>query len=39
LRASGEVVINRLSGWPDPRCDREIVEVDGEWRVQPLNPS
>jgi len=36
LRAAGEVVINRLSGDPDPRCDREIVEVDGAWQVRPL---
>lgn len=36
LRAAGEVVINCLSGDPDPRCDREIVEVDGQWRVRPL---
>ena len=37
LRAAGEVVINCLSGSPDPRCDREIVEQDGDWIVQPLN--
>jgi len=36
LRAQGEVVINRLSGDPDPRCDRELVEVDGAWQVRPL---
>ena len=36
LRAAGEVVINRLSGEPDPRCDRELVEVDGKWQVRPL---
>jgi ATP phosphoribosyltransferase regulatory subunit len=36
LRAAGEIVINRLSGAPDPRCDREIVEAGGEWQVRPL---
>jgi len=36
LRAAGEVVINCLSGGPDPRCDREIVEVEGAWQVRPL---
>ncbi len=36
LRAAGEVVINRLGAEPDPRCDRELVEVAGEWVVQPL---
>jgi len=36
LRAAGEVAINRLSGGPDPRCDRELVEVDGAWQVRPL---
>lgn len=36
LRAAGEVVINCLSSNPDPRCDREIVEQDGDWIVQPL---
>lgn len=39
LRAAGEVVINRLSGGHDPRCDREIVEVDGQWQVKPLDPA
>lgn len=37
LRAAGEVVINCLSGAPDTRCDRQLVEVNGEWQVQPLN--
>ena len=37
LRESGEVVINCLSGSPDPRCDRELVEQDGQWQVMPLN--
>ena len=36
LRAAGEVVINCLSSNTDPRCDREIVEQDGDWIVQPL---
>ena len=34
---AGEVVINRLSGEADARCDRELVEVDGQWQVRPLN--
>ena len=37
LRAAGEVVVNCLSGKPDPRCDRQLVEVNGDWQVQPLN--
>lgn len=37
LRAAGEVVINCLSCDPDPRCDRQLVEQDGEWSLQPLN--
>ncbi len=36
LRAAGEVVINCLSGAPDPRCDRQLVEVNGQWLVKPL---
>ncbi|PLW81817.1 ATP phosphoribosyltransferase regulatory subunit [Kineobactrum sediminis] len=36
LRAAGEVVISCLSGSPDPRCDRQLVEVDNEWLLQPL---
>jgi ATP phosphoribosyltransferase regulatory subunit len=36
LRAAGEVVINCLSSNPDPRCDREIVEQNGDWIVRPL---
>ena len=36
LRVAGEVVINCLSSNPDSRCDREIVEQDGDWIVQPL---
>jgi len=37
LRAAGEVVINCLSTDPDARCDRELVETDGTWAVQPIN--
>ena len=36
LRATGEIVINCLAADPDPRCDRELVEQDGEWQVVPL---
>ncbi len=36
LRASGEVVINALRAAPDPRCDRQLVEVDGDWQVEAL---
>ena len=36
LRAAGEVVINCLGTDPDPRCDRQLLEVAGEWLVQPL---
>lgn len=37
LRRSGEIVINCLSGTPDPRCDRQLVEEGGQWLVRPLN--
>ncbi|MCB1679410.1 MAG: ATP phosphoribosyltransferase regulatory subunit [Halioglobus sp.] len=37
LRAGGETVINSLSGDPDPRCDRRLVERDGQWRVLALD--
>jgi ATP phosphoribosyltransferase regulatory subunit len=37
LRAAGEVVINCLSGSPDPRCDRKLVEQGEQWQVLPLN--
>jgi ATP phosphoribosyltransferase regulatory subunit len=37
LRAKGEVVINCLSGDPDPRCDRELAEDNGQWSVRALN--
>ena len=36
LRGQGEIVINCLATDPDPRCDRELVEQNGEWVVQPL---
>jgi ATP phosphoribosyltransferase regulatory subunit len=39
LRAAGEVVINCLSGAPDPRCDRQLVEENGQWLVKPLRTS
>jgi ATP phosphoribosyltransferase regulatory subunit len=37
LRAVGEVVINCLSGAPDPRCDRQLVAQGEQWLVQPLS--
>ncbi len=36
LRAAGEIVINCLSADPDPRCDRELVERDGNWTLEKL---
>lgn len=36
LRAQGEIVINCLATDPDPRCDRMLVERDGEWVVEPI---
>jgi ATP phosphoribosyltransferase regulatory subunit len=39
LRATGEIVINCLATDADPRCDRELVEQDGEWQVVPLDGS
>ncbi len=36
LREAGEIVINCLSAEPDPRCDRQLLEQDGEWRVQAI---
>lgn len=36
LRAAGEVVINCLAGEVDARCDRELVEDNGEWQVRAL---
>ena len=35
LRAAGEVVITSLTGEIDPRCDRQLVERDGQWSVEP----
>ncbi|MEE4143891.1 MAG: ATP phosphoribosyltransferase regulatory subunit [Halieaceae bacterium] len=37
LREAGEIVINCLSTEPDPRCDRQLLEQDGEWRVQSID--
>lgn len=37
LRRAGEVVVNCLSGAADSRCDRELVDVAGDWQLQPLN--
>ena len=39
LRGAGEIVINCLASEPDPRCDRQLVEIDGEWLVQTLSPN
>lgn len=36
LREAGDIVINSLHKDPDPRCDRQLVEQGGEWRVQAL---
>ena len=36
LRRDGEVVINCLSTRVDPRCTRQLVLEEGEWRVAPL---
>lgn len=36
LRAAGEVVIHQLSGDMDSRCSRQLVERDGEWKVEDL---
>lgn len=38
LRDTGEIVINCLSSAPDPRCDRQLVEEEGQWQVRPLLP-
>ena len=38
LRSVGEIVINCLSGAHDPRCDRQLLEDNGQWVVRPLNP-
>jgi ATP phosphoribosyltransferase regulatory subunit len=39
LRDAGEIVINCLSGVPDPRCDRELVEENGQWQLRILKPA
>jgi ATP phosphoribosyltransferase regulatory subunit len=39
LRAAGEVVINSLSGVADLRCDRQLVENNGQWQLQALSTS
>jgi ATP phosphoribosyltransferase regulatory subunit len=36
LRAAGDVVICSLAGERDTRCERELVERDGQWTVQVL---
>jgi ATP phosphoribosyltransferase regulatory subunit len=36
LRGAGEIVINCLSATPNPRCDRELTEQDGNWQVHAL---
>ncbi|TGD73099.1 ATP phosphoribosyltransferase regulatory subunit [Mangrovimicrobium sediminis] len=38
LRGAGEIVINCLSSDPDSRCDRELVEEDGQWVLRSLAP-
>jgi ATP phosphoribosyltransferase regulatory subunit len=37
LRAAGEMVINCLSGAPDPRCDRHLVEENGSWVLRTMD--
>ena len=37
LREAGEIVINCLGTDPDPRCDRQLSEQDGQWRVQAID--
>jgi hypothetical protein len=36
LRAAGEIVINCLGADPDPRCDRQLQQHAGQWRIEPL---
>ncbi|MEH6589986.1 MAG: ATP phosphoribosyltransferase regulatory subunit [Halioglobus sp.] len=36
LRAEGEIVINCLSAEADSRCDRQLVNEQGDWVVKPL---
>lgn len=35
LRSAGEIVIVALGGVIDPRCNRELVHVDGDWVQRP----
>jgi ATP phosphoribosyltransferase regulatory subunit len=37
LREAGEIVINSLGSDPDPRCNRQLLELDGQWQVQALD--
>lgn len=37
LRAAGETVIVTLGASPDARCDRELVENDGQWLLRDLH--
>jgi ATP phosphoribosyltransferase regulatory subunit len=37
LRAAGEIVINCLGSDPDPRCNRQLLERDGQWQVQAID--
>ncbi|MEM9255702.1 MAG: ATP phosphoribosyltransferase regulatory subunit [Pseudomonadota bacterium] len=37
LRDEGSIVINSLGGLHDSRCDRELYESKGQWRLRPLN--
>ena len=37
LRAAGEVVISCLSTEVDPRCNRQLVQEQGEWVLKPLS--
>ncbi|MDP4789298.1 MAG: ATP phosphoribosyltransferase regulatory subunit, partial [Haliea sp.] len=37
LRTAGEVVIRCSGGKPDARCDRTLIQADGEWVLRPLN--
>lgn len=36
LRAAGEIVVYQLAAAPDSRCDRQLVERDGDWQVELL---
>ena len=36
LREKGEVVISTLGGAHHHRCDRALVEADGQWQVKPI---